>query len=177
MGHAVAFFWHVAIERGASMEVCVSEHVQFMFTPTSLGTLLLSLQHQSLMGIWPDSLPAVRVWPARLACSGSPPQCSTFCSYHGLNEILQSDRSIAGSAILTRHYAPTFCRLDLASSMGGAYNWIIVLFSFRCPLSSLWSAQQWQISLVLCSMRWSSQWLSSAGKGSWNYQWRRRVCA
>ena len=29
---------------------------QFMFTPTSLGALLLSMQYKSLMGIWPDSL-------------------------------------------------------------------------------------------------------------------------
>ena len=29
---------------------------QFMFTPTSLGALLLSVQYKSLMGIWPDSL-------------------------------------------------------------------------------------------------------------------------
>ena len=28
-----------------------SEHVPIMFTPTSLSTLLLSMQHQSLMGI------------------------------------------------------------------------------------------------------------------------------
>ena len=29
---------------------------QFMFTPTSLGALLLSMQYKSLMGIRPDSL-------------------------------------------------------------------------------------------------------------------------
>ena len=48
MGHAVAFF---GMLRGASTEVLPSEDVQFMFTPTSLGTLLLSMQHKSLIGI------------------------------------------------------------------------------------------------------------------------------
>ena len=50
----------VALQRKS----CISEHIQFMFTPTLLGAPLLSMQQKSLMGISPYSLLPVRVWPS-----------------------------------------------------------------------------------------------------------------
>ena len=57
MGRAVAFFWHVVYRaRHNNGDLPMQNMSQFMFTPTSLDALLLSMQYQSPMGIWPDSL-------------------------------------------------------------------------------------------------------------------------
>ena len=45
-------FWHGTWRaRCFNGSPAFSEHVPIMFAPTSLGTLLLSMQHESLMGI------------------------------------------------------------------------------------------------------------------------------
>ena len=51
--HAVAFFGMLFRE---TEDLPLQNVSQFMFTPTSLGALLLSMQYKSLMRIWPDSL-------------------------------------------------------------------------------------------------------------------------
>ena len=54
-------FWHATWRaRRFNGSPAFSEHIPIMFTPTSLSILLLSMQHQSLMGVWPDSL--LPVW-------------------------------------------------------------------------------------------------------------------
>ena len=47
MGRAVAFFGMLFRDEDLPLQ----NASQFMFTPTSLGTLLLSVQYKSLMGI------------------------------------------------------------------------------------------------------------------------------
>ena len=51
-GAVVAFFGMLFTERGIITEDLPMQNTsQFMFTPTSLDALLLSMQYQSLMGI------------------------------------------------------------------------------------------------------------------------------
>ena len=73
-------------------------------------------------------------------------KCETATWYYCMNVI-----NYLAMYLLTRHYTPPFCCLDLVTSRGGgAYNWIMVI----------------SLPFPRCGAR------KGNCKGSWNYQWR-----
>ena len=125
MGHAVAFFGclqSVALQRKSY----VSEHVQFMFTSTLLGTPLLSMQQESLMGIWPHFLLPVRVWPSLVPR----PRPAFHHLQHG-KALPYCNRQKAGRGLGTR--------LSLAHKTKVGHGWTLLIKMAEATLTTHFS--------------------------------------